>query len=332
VGYITYGINQFVELANAPGARKRAASLTARALRADLANVNVTLTLDVEAALIDLVAARRRQTLLERATTLLDSVAKIVSDRVAAGANPRYDAARFRITQATIHADLAEAQADVARAWAELRAAVGPEAARLSGEPEYPLESGPTLPEPAALLAMLERARPDLEAARQRAASASATISATRRSVWPGVGVTVAGGYGAARQQVDVGVGLSVPLPVVDHGQGTVTAARARAAEANAYVDAVRIPASARIDGMYAEVVTRRHALTQYTDSAVTTGDEMLTEAQAGYLAGRFSVLELADAYAAWRDARLRVIALAAAARNAEVDLGRQVGQPLRGL
>ncbi len=61
-------------------------------------------------------------------------------------------------------------------------------------------------------------------------------------------------------------------------------------------------------------------------------GDEMLTEAQAGYIAGRFSVLELADAYAAWRDARLRGSDLATDARRAELDLGREIGRSLREL
>jgi outer membrane protein TolC len=77
-------------------------------------------------------------------------------------------------------------------------------------------------------------------------------------------------------------------------------------------------------------VLARRTALADYQRRAVASGDEMLGEAQAGYLAGRFSVLELADAYGAWRDARLRAIDLAAAARQAEVDLSREVGTPLR--
>ncbi|MET0284043.1 MAG: hypothetical protein ABW352_06220 [Polyangiales bacterium] len=48
--------------------------------------------------------------------------------------------------------------------------------------------------------------------------------------------------------------------------------------------------------------------------------------ALAAYLAGRFSVLELADAYGAWRDARLRAVELAAAARQSEIDLAQAVG------
>jgi hypothetical protein len=37
-------------------------------------------------------------------------------------------------------------------------------------------------------------------------------------------------------------------------------------------------------------------------------------------------VLELADAYGAWRDARLRAVELAASARQSEIDLARAVG------
>jgi outer membrane protein TolC len=58
----------------------------------------------------------------------------------------------------------------------------------------------------------------------------------------------------------------------------------------------------------------------------------MLQEAQAGYLAGRFSVLELADAYGAWRESRLRAVDLATTARQTEVELGRTIGKSLREL
>jgi len=78
--------------------------------------------------------------------------------------------------------------------------------------------------------------------------------------------------------------------------------------------------------------LARQKALEDYTQRAVASGDEMLEEAQAGYLAGRFSVLELADAYGAWRESRLRAVDLAAAARQAELDLGRALGKSLREL
>ena len=83
---------------------------------------------------------------------------------------------------------------------------------------------------------------------------------------------------------------------MVDRGQGSVRAAEKRALQAQAYQAAVRTPAAARIGGMRQEVEARQRALEDYTKRADVAGDEMLQEAQAGYLAGRFSVLELADA------------------------------------
>jgi outer membrane protein TolC len=159
---------------------------------------------------------------------------------------------------------------------------------------------------------------------------AEAQITAARRNVWTGVGVSALGGFGAAPRQIDVGIGLSSALPVVDRGQASVPAAEKRAQAADAYRAAVLLPAAQRIAGMREEVLTRQRALEEYGKRAVVSGDEMLQEAQAGYVAGRFSVLELADAYGAWRESRLRAIDLAAAARKAEVDLEREVGVLLR--
>jgi cobalt-zinc-cadmium efflux system outer membrane protein len=332
VGYVNYGLTQFLELSNAPGARRRAAGRLISAARADLAATDVQLSLDVEAAIIAVVLAQRKVTLIENALGLLEQAADIVDKRVLAGASPRYDHARIAVTTAIAHSDLGQATADQQRAWAELRAAVGPGMQQLQGTPSYVLEENPPLPEPAQLVAILARHRPDVEAARQRAAAAEANVSVAKRSVFQGVSLSALGGFGAAPGQLDVGVGLAIPVPVIDRGQGAIPAAEAHARQALAYRDAVLIPASARITGMHGEIVARRAALAEYTQRAVASGDEMLREAQAGYLAGRFSVLELADAYTAWRDSRLRALDLAASARNAEIDLGRELGRPLREL
>lgn len=325
-GYISYGLTQFMELSNVPGARRRAAERLIAASEADRRGLRVQMSFDVEAALIDLVGAERKEALIARALELLHGAADVVEKRFKAGASPRYDTTRMGVTVATAHADLDAARADEARAWAELAAAVGPGMRTLQGTPEYPLETALALPDAGALLQLAERERPDLEAARQRKAAAEAQLSAAKRGVWSGVGLSALGGFGAAPRQIDVGVGLSSSLPVIDRGQGSIPAAEARARQAEAYRAAVLAPAAQRIAGRRREVDARQRALEDYTQRADVASDEMLAEAQAGYLAGRFSVLELADAYAAWRESRLRALDLAAAARHAEVELGREVG------
>lgn len=329
-GYVTYGLTQQLELTGAPSARARAAGLLAQAATSDRAALDVSMSLDVESALIAAAAVQQKLALVDSALTLLQQAARIVDQRVAAGAAPRYDANRIGVTVAMAEADRESTAAELVRARAELHAMIGPGVQRLVGAPSFPLDSETPLRPPEQLLALVLARRPDLEAARQRAASAEQTIAASRRTIWTGVGVNVAGGFGAAPGQQDVGVGLSVPLPAINRGQGLVSGAQARAQQASTFADAVRITAQLRIAGMHSEVLARRAALAGYRARTAASGDEMLSEAQAGYLAGRFSVLELADAYGAWREARLRAVDLAAATRQAEVELSREVGVPLR--
>ncbi|MFT3924881.1 MAG: TolC family protein [Myxococcales bacterium] len=330
LGYLYYDVTQFVELSNVPGERRRQSNLLVAASRADREGVVAQLSLDVESALIDLVAAHRTQELLTGVLTLLDSAGRIVNERVAAGAAPRYDATRIAVTLAIAHADQAESGAALTRAWAEFRAAVGPRARELQGDPDYDLNVEVALPDVPSLLQHMQARRPDVAAARAREAAAKTGIGVAQRSVFPGLEVGLAGGYGAASKQVDFGALVSLPLPVVNVGQGAIPAAKARAREAAADVDAIVVPASERIDGIQHEVLRRRQALKEYQARGVASNEEMLNEAQAGYVAGRFSILELADAYRAFRDARLREIALGQSARQSEIDLGRELGRPLR--
>ncbi len=332
LGYVSFGVSQFVELANVPGVRKRQAGFLVAAADAELRAIEVALSLDVESALIDLVAALRTQRLLEQTLAQIREAARIVDERVRLGAAPRYDAARIAVTLAMAEADEREGMAEIARAWAEFRAAVGPGADALQGEPDYALSDRPALPSAAQLIEQMERAQPELGAARARAKAASQGLLVSRRSVFSGVLVSLGGGFGAGPNQLDVGAGLSVPLPVVDRGQGAIPAARERAQQALSYVEAVRVPAALRLSGMRREVELRREALAQYSAHSIPRGEEMLQQAQAGYQAGRFSVLELVDAYRTFRDAHLREIALGVSLRKAEVELGRVLGRSLRDL
>jgi len=181
-GYLNYGLTQFMELSNVPGARKRSAQRLVAASAADQRALLVQMSLDVEEALIDLVTAEHKEALIKRALELLNGAAGVVEKRFQAGASPRYDTTRIGVTIATAHADHDTALADEAHAWAELAAAVGPGMRRLQGTPAYPLETALSLPDASALLALAERERPDLEAARQRKAAADAQVSAAKRA------------------------------------------------------------------------------------------------------------------------------------------------------
>jgi outer membrane protein TolC len=115
-GYTTFAIGQFLELSNAPGARRRAANLEVAASRSDLDAVVAQLALDLESAMIERTAAVESVRVLERIGAGLRDAQRIIETRVQAGASPRYDAARIAISLALVDADLASARADVSAA------------------------------------------------------------------------------------------------------------------------------------------------------------------------------------------------------------------------
>ena len=322
-GYGSAGITQFLEVAGAPRARRRAAEAETRATQAESTGVERKLTFDAEEAYVALAAQISRRGVAEETVKDLERADRIVRARVGAGMAPQYDASRIAIALASARAELGEAEASIARARGDLASAVGPGFASLHGDPIYDFDATPPLPGLPELQRDLLAHRTDLRAARHRAEGARQEISSAERSVFPGFGLRLGAGYGQAPNQTDLGVGIVVPLPVVDRGQGAVPAARARAEVNDAVADAILISAREHLIAAHAELVRRRETLEKYRTETRVISVGMRSEAEAGYREARLSVLELVDAYQSFHDARVKVIDLATSASLAEVGVRR---------
>ena len=319
------GITQFLETSGAPDARRSAAKLTEKAVASDSELTVRSLAFDVETACVALAAAAMTVQLYADANAELDRANQIVTSRVRGGAAPQYDASRIAVAVAQARAAFADAHADLSAARGDFDVAVGPEAKQLPGLPDIDLFDIAT---PAALPSLLdetERLRPDIAGARQRAQAAQAQVTVARRSVMPGFSLRAGVYFGTTPGEFGGELGVGVPLPVIDHGQGAVSAALARSEVATASADAVALQATQRVRALYEETQRRRENVRLYEETGVTQSHGMVQEAEAGYRAGKLSVLELVDAYVAKRDAKLRAIQLASDARLAEVRLRRAV-------
>ena len=325
VGASSLGVTQFLETAGAPRARERSARRTEQAVVAQGKGTVQTLAFDVETACVAMVAAATRVAVLQASLEDLSRADRIVQNRVKEGAAPKYDATRMSVAFSQARSALVEAEAGVITARGDLEAAVGPQAAQLQGLPDLDLFAPPTLPALAPLLDGLPRTRPDVVAAQQRALAAEDLVQVARRAVLPGFGLRLGGAYGASPGEFDVVLGVTVALPVVDRGQGTIAASLARAESAQMGAEAVRVQASQRVASAWTLAQRRREALQQFTQTGTTDVRGMQTEAEAGYRAGRLSVFELVDAITSARDARLRWVDLAEAARQAEVTTRRLI-------
>jgi len=315
-----FGLSQFLELSDRPGARQRVASAELEAVRAETGAIRAQLALEVERAFAELVVAHEVEMLVQQGLSDLERVARVVEARVGAGTAPAYDHDRLVAALADARAQLVLAEGEKAAARARFDAAVGPRAAQLRGEPARLRPPR----DPGALGDYLDRARreqPEVRASRARAQSRSAEADLSRREVFPGVGVSVLAGFGQSPGQVDVGFGVSVPLPILDAGQGSMAAADARALAAEEQAEGVEIEVEGRIASAWQQARAAFQAYTTFVREVQGLDARMLERAEAAYVEGRASVLELIDGLRTVRDLERRRLELSLDAVRADVAL-----------
>lgn len=318
-------VSQFLELSDAPGARRDSARHLQDAARAEREGVERELLLRLEEAFVALATQRRIVVLHEQLVDQLARAERVVLSRVAAGTMSGFAARRIVVARAEASVDLENARAEYTRLRGELDVAVGPLASSLTGHPELAVEELPALP---ALEQLRERAlveRRDLAAATARQRSAAADVSVARKSVFPGIALRFLSAYGEATGQWDVGAGVELPLPVIDRGQSTIPAARSRARAAAEHNDALVLEAWQRIDAAYRATRQRLDAVQRFAEETEGADAGLVAEAEAQFREGRLSVLELVDGIATAQRVTVRRLELSRDARLAALQLRRLV-------
>ena len=149
--------------------------------------------------------------------------------------------------------------------------------------------------------------RPDVRAAREREAAATAAISTERRMLFREVGATL--GVKQMMGTTSMIAGLSLPLPLFDQNRGEVARATAErdiarydvtAQERLAYADVNGTAAAARL------LTVRTEAMASPSpDGLLARADEMRRIALGAYREGAIPLIQVLDAARAWGDARL---------------------------
>lgn len=331
VGVAQVGVTQMIETAGAPSRRRRAAEGERTAARFELEHTRRAIELAVRVGCVRLATAWARRAILRDALARTDALVALVGQRVAAGAAPGYERTRAALALADARAALADAEADVTAARGALDVAVGPAASSLRGAPQIELMTLDAPPPLARLLAALPATRADLGALGARAQAARARVDVARAEAMPGfalyAGVLVGQGYGEQGQrQVDGMVGVTLPLPVVNSGEDAVRAAEARAQAARELVAVETAEARVRLEAAWREAAQRREALEDFRSGAAEQ-DRLVAESTLAYRDGRIPIQALLDAHDAVRDARLRAVDLARAARESEASMWSLVGE-----
>jgi cobalt-zinc-cadmium efflux system outer membrane protein len=277
---------------------------------------------DLRVAFAGLVAAQVKERELTTAVDRLRLLTEVLSTREAAGAAAGFDRLRAEQELLDLEMDGVVAATDRARYQAVVSSFFDGQldASRIVAVDRAPAPA-PVPPLPA-LLEMAESSRGGLVALTHEIDAAGFAARAAGRRLVP-VPEIVAGTKSSSVGGGGVGtvVSVHVSLPFFDRARPERALAAAREAQARARRDALRLALRGQIAALRVTVVQRRAAAARYRAEGVTGADEVERIAQISYDAGERSILELLDAYRLGSLARLRLVGLDAAVRQAEIEL-----------
>lgn len=247
----------------------------------------------------------------------LDTVVAYNRVRVEEGVTAEADLIRSELERDRLNAEVSMQEADLARARADLAAFLGktPDDVRTSSAIEVALDDAPLgLPvAPSMDTTFVGRAlttRPQVRAARERVAAATAGIVSERAMLFRELGVTVGTKQSAGTTSLIAGV--SVPVPVFDQNRGEVARAAAERDASRFELAAEERATRADVNGAYAAARVLTERATQLaarnggdTPAYLAKANEARRIALGAYREGAVPLISVIDAARAWGDARL---------------------------
>ncbi|MEO7522030.1 MAG: TolC family protein, partial [Gemmatimonas sp.] len=292
------------------GARIEQANANVRGAQADAAYTRQQLSLDAAAAYYRTAMAQVEVATTRDIVTWLDSVVWYNRVRVTEGATSEGELLRSELERDRMAAEEVMQRAELLRAQAALRAFLPPSrefAVRmlvaLHDTPlALPIASTPRSSESGALAR-----RPDVQAARERAAALAAGVSIERSLLVRDIGATL--GLMASAGTTSLIAGVSLPLPLFDSNRGQIVRAQGARDASQLELLALERAAAADVQGAFdaAMLLTERTALLARRDSGgfLSRADESRRIALGAYREGAAPLLQVIDAARAWADARL---------------------------
>jgi cobalt-zinc-cadmium efflux system outer membrane protein len=277
---------------------------------------------DLRLAFAQLATAQVREQELSASFDRLRELAEMLAKREAAGDAAGFDRLRAERELLDVETDRAAARTDRARAQASLAAffaeAVDPGSIVAVDVAAPP----PLLPAVETLTASAEAVRGELLALRKEIAAAQLSGRAADRRRVPEPEM-VAGTKSSTVSGGDTGsvIVVHASVPLFDRNRPERALAEARARQAAARAEAFRVALRSQITALRATVIERRETADRYRRAVISAGAQMERSAQVSYDAGERGILELLDAYRTASAARLRLAALDAFTREAEIEL-----------
>ena len=321
----TAGLSQAVEWPGRTAARGRRAGHTIDAAAAAFRADSIRLAFEVREAYARAWLEEEEAAAAEQAAQMIRTVAEAAELRLEAGDISAYEARRLRIELLRVEQELADAALRARAARRLLAALVEPEGGRLEVGPVEGFEGvPPPIGREAALGAIA--GRPDLEAA-ERHADAAAAALAVASAAWVPQPILNVGYKEQADGFTGATFGVDLPLPLLDRGRGGRDGVAARESAARGRLELLRRQAEVDILNASDRYASARARFEAPGDVLLADADALLASARVAYVEGEMALVEVLDAAAAFRDARLTALSFQAGVWVAYYDLLRAMAR-----
>ncbi|MBL6752615.1 MAG: TolC family protein [Nevskia sp.] len=330
----TLTLSQLIELGGKRERRVEAAEAALGSAGADYDVARLDVLSETARRYVDVAEAQAQLEATQRSIDLAKQAGEAVERRIRAGAASTAERNRANIARLRAQLDAQRAQGELDARRVALGAMWG------QGAPDFNMVSGDlyAIPPLADFATFADRIQtsPDigrfaserrLREAEVKLAQAEAvpdlTVGAGVRRLNSGAEV---GGTGA-----DYGLvaSLNLPLPLFNRNQGKIAAAQERIGQSDAERDAALLRTRAVLYGLYQAAAQARRQSEALRGEAMTQAEQALTLTQRGFLNGRFSFLELADAQRQVLELRSQAITASADAQRIDAEIERLTAQPI---
>jgi cobalt-zinc-cadmium efflux system outer membrane protein len=285
----------------------------------------------LRAAFYLLLTAQEREAAVRAAMSDLEDIIRILRRREQEGEGSTYDRLRAERERSEIETEIAAARISATQARSQLAAFFSSDTEPASMTAAGRTESDAPLPAIADLYARALAVRGDVDAERRQAASLGLRRRAAERLRIPEPSVAAGIKRGEVGQRTPLGsyVALTVPLPLFNRGATEAARLRAEGERSEARRAILEQRIRAEIAAARTAVELSRRTLAEYRAGVQAQGRQIEQIARTAYQEGEIGILELLDAYRTSLQSRLRSLDLASAARQAELELERVVGEPV---
>lgn len=296
-------LSQLIELGGKREARVAAATGDYDAARYEREATRLELLSETTVAFIGQLAAQRRIALLDRHVAAIEKVLPLVQRRVEAGASSPADLTRVQAAAGFLRVERERSRMNLSLARRELAVLMGLDS------PDFAAVSGDfgRLNRPASFETIVKALEENPQLARWSAVRArrDADLLSARLKALPDVTASVGWRRYEDASENAIRLGVSIPIPVLDRNRGGIREAQELAQRTEAERAINRQTLVAILGKAHDSATSVLQQIDVLRRSVLPATRASLTTIEAGYEQGRFTVLEILDAYQRVADAEL---------------------------